>query len=269
MLPVYLTKSLAIVNGYKDIVLPHYSNIDVLKENLNGIFPTEEFELINVDFDKNSKELTKYSIKDDEIFIGEEIFSEENIKKNEGLFLTEESYDILLANYNIVGPNIFLTVKDDKLLYELGYSYFTQLFKNKEIKDALLLRGLANILYSKTGLVSLVTDTYYAEGFMSLMLPDIKNKEINLANVFFSSFDVELFIDFGLDEEHKIVIKKGKREKIDIGEDSLDIRVKADSKEYKIKVNASELGFFVDTRKKPIKSINLGMGLLWKFKQKK
>jgi len=88
------------------------------------------------------------------------------------------------------------------------------------------------------------------------------HKQINLANVFFSNADVELFINFGLDEEHKMVIKKEKREKIDIGKDSLDIRVKVDFKEYKIKVEPSELGFFVDTRNKPIKSVNLEMGQL-------
>ena len=262
MLSVYLTKSLAIVNNHKNIALPHYSNIDLLNENLKSIFPAEEFDLINVDFDKNPKQLTKYIIKDNEIFVQEDIFSEENIKKNEDLFLTQQSYDILLANYNIVGPNIFLSVKDDKLLYELGLSYFTNLFKNKEIKGILLLSGLANILYSKPVLVSLVTDTYCEEGFVNLVLSINPHKQINLANVFFSNADVELFINFGLDEEHKMVIKKEKREKIDIGKDSLDIRVKVDFKEYKIKVEPSELGFFVDTRNKPIKSVNLEMGQL-------
>ncbi|MDA1338205.1 MAG: hypothetical protein O2871_02480 [bacterium] len=262
MIPVYLSKVFAYVVKQPFLVVPHFSNLDILSENLSETLKVKSSELnfINVNSDLIVKE--KVEIGSNEIFIDERLFDEIKRLEQDSFVYSDKYYQNLIQNLEIAGPASFLTINDRKLLYELGYSYFSNLFKQKSLQGSIYLTGLSNFAFTSEMLLSLISDSYSGEGLVkvyksSLMGQHMKDAEKLIGSIFFGSGKIVVGVDFGLDEDHKINITKADKVQINLGKNLTQVNIKTLSKGYKFLAEEGEVGFFIDTRDKPVKSINL------------
>jgi len=262
MLPVYLSKFLAFVSLPKLVVVPHFSNLSVLSENLSETLNTDKSELnfININSNLNVKEQVQFGNK--EIFVDEKLFSQINNLEKDSFIYFDEYYQNLLQNLQISGPASFLDIQDQKLLYELGYSYFTNLFHTKSLSGKLYFTGLASSVFRKEQLISLVSDSYSGEGLVSIYTssyigrhaPD--NSKL-LSSIFFGAGKTNLSIDFGIDEEHEMTITKSERVRVNLGGETTKVTLQTTGKSYQFNIDEGEYGFFIDLRDKPTKSKNI------------
>ena len=262
MLPVYLSKALAFVVRSKLIVAPHFSSIDVLTENLVETLKINKSELNFININSNLDIAEKVELGKNEFFVDESLFNEVRNLNQDSFIYSDYSYQNLLWNLEIAGPVAFLAVNDQKLLYELGCSYFTRLFKQRSLSGSLYFTGLASSVFTAEQLLGLVSDCYSGEGMVKIYTSNLAGKQVTesaklVASLFFGSGKAEISVDFGFDEDHQINISRAERVRINLGGKTTKISVKTSAKVYDFEVEEGEVGFFVDLRDKPLNSINL------------
>lgn len=262
MIPVYLSKVLAFVTKPNFVVVPHFSNLDVLSENISDTLKINKSELnfINVNSSLNVTE--KVELAENEIFIDESLFSEIHNLNGDSFVYFDNYYQNLLQNLEIAGPASFLTINDSKLLYELGYAYFTRIFKERSLLGSFYFTGLCNIIFTSQQLLSLISDAYSGEGLVKIYASSLMGHHVSeeaklVGSIFFGSGKAELLVDFGIDEDHKINFSSAERLQVNLGGKPTKISLKTPAKEYNFEADDGEVGFFVDLRRKPIRSMNL------------
>lgn len=259
MLPVYFSKELAFVARSNFVVMPHFSNLDVFSENLCEILGLNksEFNFINVSSNLNIPE--KVIPANDEIFVDEALFYEIKNLDQDSFIYFDKYYQHILQNLEIAGSATFLTITDSKLLYELGYSYFTKIFKEKPLEGAVYFTGLSNFSFTSEYFLNLISDVYSGEGLVKVYISNLMGQHVKenaklIGSIFFGSGKTQILADFGIDEEHKINITQATRVKIDLGKKTTKVIIKNPTKEYRLEIEEGEVGFFVDLRDKPIKN---------------
>jgi|GEM_PF-6280277 len=262
MLPVYLSKVLAFVANSDYTVVPHFSNIEILRENLSETLKVDPAELEFFNINTNLALFEPLKLEQNEIFVDESIFSEIKNLDNDSFIYFDSYYKNLLQNLEIAGPASFLAIQDPKLLYEIGYSYFSNLFKEKALTGSIYITGLTNKLFSDEQIISLITDAYSGEGLVKIYTSKVIGQQSKadaklLADVFFGAGKTEIDVDFGIDEEHKINMTKADRIRVNLGGKPTKVNVKTPARIYSFDAEEGELGFFIDLRLKPMKSNNL------------
>jgi len=262
MLPVYLSKSLAFVSLPKLVVVPHFSDLTVLSENLSETLNVDksEFNFININSDLNVKE--QVQLLENEIFIDEQLFHQINELEEDSSIYFDKYYQNLLQNLQIAWPVSFLDMQDQKLLYEIAYSYFTKVFQNRSLSGNVYFTGLASSAFKKEQLISLVSDCYSGEGLVKIYTSSYIGRHVPdnstlLSSIFFGAGKITLSVDFGIDEAHYINITKSERVRVNLGKETTKVTIQTSGKLHKLKIDEGEYGFYIDLRNKPIKSKNL------------